>query len=262
MPRRILCVLTLVALCLTACSGGGQFEVVSETEEPTYRRGEQYMRERNFDEALAAYLKVIDKRKREDSEAPESHLAVGDLYLNYVNDPIAAIYHLREYLRLRPDSPKTDNVEAMITTARKAFAKELPGQPYSEGLDRMDLMELVKQQREESLRLKKQLALANQRLRALGSGAMQVAVTSGADDADNPDFYTPPSQVRQTETESVPTNTPTSYTVERGDSLYRISSRVYRSGAHWRKIFEANRDQLNSPQSLKPGMVLRIPPLE
>lgn len=49
------------------------------------------------------------------------------------------------------------------------------------------------------------------------------------------------------------------YTVEEGDSLWVISKKVYGAGASWEKIYEANRDVLESPDDLGVGMKLRIP---
>ncbi len=49
------------------------------------------------------------------------------------------------------------------------------------------------------------------------------------------------------------------YRVEDGDSLWVISKKVYGKGSLWERIYEANRDQLESPDSVKPGMGLRIP---
>ena len=47
-----------------------------------------------------------------------------------------------------------------------------------------------------------------------------------------------------------------SYTVQKGDSLSAIGSRL---GVAWRDIFEANRDQLDDPDKIRPGQKLRIP---
>lgn len=251
--------LFLFCLLLAGCSQGDALEVVSETDEPTYRRAEQRVREGRYDEALTDYLKVVRKRIGDHRDAPESHFAVGQIYLQHVKDPIAAIYHLREYLRLEPDSTRADKVEAMIVTAQKNFAANLPGQPYSESIDRMDLMDLLKQVREENLRLKRQLATAVQRLQS-GEQNTVGLVTNIADSAGDPQNYTPPLQTRTAQERASTSSTPSTYTVQSGDSLYRISSRVYNTGAHWRRIFEANRDQLSSPSELRPGMVLRIPP--
>lgn len=49
------------------------------------------------------------------------------------------------------------------------------------------------------------------------------------------------------------------YTVEQGDSLSAISSKVYGSANRWQEIFEANRDQLDDPDLIRAGQVLRIP---
>jgi nucleoid-associated protein YgaU len=50
------------------------------------------------------------------------------------------------------------------------------------------------------------------------------------------------------------------YTVRDGDSLSSIAGQVYGDASEWRVIFEANRDQLNSPEALRVGMAIRIPP--
>ncbi len=54
----------------------------------------------------------------------------------------------------------------------------------------------------------------------------------------------------------------TSYTVQRGDTLGKISTDVYGTSRGWQQIYEANRDLLSDPNRLKPGQTLRIPPWE
>ena len=49
------------------------------------------------------------------------------------------------------------------------------------------------------------------------------------------------------------------YTVQKGESLWSISKKVYGKATAWRQIFDANRDQLKSPDQVRPGMTLRIP---
>ncbi|MDD5645325.1 MAG: LysM peptidoglycan-binding domain-containing protein [bacterium] len=51
------------------------------------------------------------------------------------------------------------------------------------------------------------------------------------------------------------------YVVKKGDTLWKISgkSEVYGDPTKWQKIFNSNRDKLNDPKDLKPGMVLVIP---
>jgi nucleoid-associated protein YgaU len=50
-----------------------------------------------------------------------------------------------------------------------------------------------------------------------------------------------------------------SYTVVRGDTLWKIAEEAYGSGAQYTKIFEANRDQLDDPDRIFPGQKLIIP---
>ncbi|HMB57074.1 MAG TPA: LysM peptidoglycan-binding domain-containing protein [Arenimonas sp.] len=50
-----------------------------------------------------------------------------------------------------------------------------------------------------------------------------------------------------------------SYTVVSGDTLSHIAKHFYGKASKWPAIFEANRDQLNDPDKIKPGQVLKIP---
>jgi len=50
-----------------------------------------------------------------------------------------------------------------------------------------------------------------------------------------------------------------SYTVAKGDSLSKIAKKVYGDANQWKRIFEANRDQIENPDLIHPGQVLRIP---
>jgi nucleoid-associated protein YgaU len=49
------------------------------------------------------------------------------------------------------------------------------------------------------------------------------------------------------------------YTVQAGDSLSKISKELYGNGSEYMKIFEANRDVLSDPNKIRPGQTLKIP---
>jgi len=49
------------------------------------------------------------------------------------------------------------------------------------------------------------------------------------------------------------------YTVVSGDTLSKIAKAHYGKSSQWSSIFEANRDQLDDPDEIKPGQVLVIP---
>lgn len=50
-----------------------------------------------------------------------------------------------------------------------------------------------------------------------------------------------------------------SYTVLPNDTLQKISQKVYGTSKKWKMIFEANSDQLKSPDRVYAGQVLKIP---
>ena len=51
------------------------------------------------------------------------------------------------------------------------------------------------------------------------------------------------------------------YVVKKGDSLWSIAAKpeVYGTATKWRRLYDANRDLLKSPERLRPGMTLKIP---
>jgi nucleoid-associated protein YgaU len=54
----------------------------------------------------------------------------------------------------------------------------------------------------------------------------------------------------------------TTYTVKKGDTLSHIAKDHYGRASKWNAIFEANRDQLDDPDKIQPGQVLKIPAID
>ena len=52
------------------------------------------------------------------------------------------------------------------------------------------------------------------------------------------------------------------YTVKKGDTLSRIARDYLGDPNEHMRIFEANRDQLNDPDEITPGQVLKIPAIQ
>ncbi|MGC9450563.1 MAG: LysM peptidoglycan-binding domain-containing protein [Oceanipulchritudo sp.] len=244
----------LVLGCFAACSPASP--MTRETDERAYRRGKSLLREGRKEEALQAFLSVIDSRP----DAAESHLEAGLLYLNTIKDPLAAIYHFRNYLALNPEGEYADFVKELILTAQKDFAQSLPGEPFSEEVERVNLMETVKALKEENNRLKQEV-LQLQKQRAEIAGELSQSRQALAQRRESPAAAgdLAPIVIQSPVETGSREQAPRTYTVEAGDTLTRISSRVYGSSNRWMDIFQANQDQLESPNSLKPGQVLRIP---
>ena len=140
---------------LTGCGDRDRLSYATETDEPYYREGVSLLKTGRRQEALTAFLKVIDKRGE---DAPESHLEIGLLYLQHINDPLSAIYHFKKYLALRPNSPQAPLVRQRIDAAIREFARTLPAQPLENATKRVDLIAAMDKLKLENDQLKQQLA--------------------------------------------------------------------------------------------------------
>ena len=241
----------LVLLVLSGCGGGGG-PALRETDEPEYQRGKDLLRRGEEEKALLSFLRVVDER----SEAPESHLEVGLLYLEEFDQPVLAIYHFQRFLELRPEARQSPQVEKLVDTARKEFARSLPGQPFRPPEEQDEILRHAERLEVENQRLEREireLRGANRRLReqwesaraAAGGNGGNTAATTGGGRAEGP-----PS----------PEPSPGSYVVRPGDTLNSIARRAYGNPALWERIFDANRDLLRSPDDLRVGQELRLPP--
>ena len=61
--------------------------------------------------------------------------------------------------------------------------------------------------------------------------------------------------------DTVPAGTPAAatYTVRKGDTLSAIAQEHYGKASRWHAIFDANRDQIDDPDLIRPGQVLKLP---
>ena len=84
-----------------------------------------------------------------------------------------------------------------------------------------------------------------------------VGSTEDAATGSKPDFSNVKSSVGSTE--EVVGASETRYTVQKGDTLSHIAKAHYGKASQWSRIFEANRDQLDDPDRIQPGQVLKIP---
>ena len=74
--------------------------------------------------------------------------------------------------------------------------------------------------------------------------------------------YITETQSQTSEVSQPQLETPTSYekyTVQKGDTLQKISMHFYGTSKRWKKIFNANKDLLKTPNKVRVGQVLNIP---
>jgi nucleoid-associated protein YgaU len=63
------------------------------------------------------------------------------------------------------------------------------------------------------------------------------------------------------DSESAAESAAQTYTVQSGDTLWKISEKIYGNGSSYMKIFEANTGLLEDPDRILPGQKLTIPKL-
>ncbi len=276
----------LVALCALlggAGCGRDSYAVSAETDETFFREGQELNRQGRTQEALAAYLKVIAVRG---DQAPESHLEVGLIYLEHIHDPIEAIYYFRKYLELEPNSRQAGLVRGLVDTAKREFARTLPGQPLDSQAARLDQGGQIESLQRENEDLRAEITA----LRAGQPAPVPHVAGDGSatsDRAASPLFVAPAAAPPQADSQSPikpapleadaslgPADNPPAaaqaapakpaeartHTVAKGDTLYSLAQKYYGNRSKWRELLEANRNQLPSANTpLKIGMELRIP---
>lgn len=276
--RRLAAILTIAATILAAgCNRLPEGEAIAEVNEPAYEEGKRLLKQGREQAALAEFTRVIQTRQ---DGAPESHLEVGLLYQLEIKDPIAAIYHFRRYLELKPNSPQANLVRQRIDAATRDFARTLPAQPLENQALRNDLLERVEALQRENTRLKDELTQLYGS-RATSQGTVANLTVGGPESPSSPAARPPisspvsrvpltdaarqqPSRPQVAATTPAPppagTADPTRiHTVVKGDTLYGLARRFYQDPSRAKDIYAANRNKMRSQNDLQVGMELVIP---
>jgi hypothetical protein len=282
----------LLAFALATGCGGDRGALGAETDEPLYQQAKQLQRQGRHPEALTVFLKLIEQRGEQNT--PESHFEVGLIYLNSVKDPIEAIHHFQKYRELRPNSPQDNGVKQLIGTAKREFARTLPGRPLEDQSVRLEMSDELERLRRENEELKAEMATLRggaaapvTRLAHPSSPMIDLSraapITAPTEEspitpapplrvADSSPFHpttsaAQPAVANAPRASAKPVPAPAaggrSHTVTGKDSLWSIARQYYGAptGAKVQAIVEANRAALPNGAStpLKPGMQLRIP---
>jgi tetratricopeptide (TPR) repeat protein len=256
----------VVFVLLTACERSAPVSDAAAEQEVNYLRAKKLYEQQDFPAAAEFYKKTLSANP----DFAKAHLELGLLSDDKLGDPIAAIYHYRRYLELRPDSEKRQLVEDFIERAKFSLAAKLPQSPV------VDVGELTRLQNEKVALLQENATLRS-RVAELEKAAT-AAVTAIAETPTATVVSTPapasvmtPSPAAATMVmaaapvtafaepspgEAVRAHT---YVVQKGDTLQSLALRYYGTRSAWEKIYQANRSGLPSKDQLKVGQQLVIP---
>lgn len=250
----IFSVQTLLALVcvvqLMGCKGSAERVDRRDERDPLMIRGDARKRAGDVDGAIALYHQALERKPH----LAMAHLRLAAEYDEVKKDYLRAIHHYSRYIELRPNAQKRKMIEQLIDMARSSYAASLPNPPPG-ALEKIGLLE------RENARLKQQVSDMSERLRAAetklteAQAAARMPSISVRPEAAPAAAYNPaPSR-----TTGSATATDGSYVVQRGDTLSGIASKIYQDRNQWNRIFEANRNVLPSPESIREGQTLVIP---
>ena len=169
-------------------------------------------------------------------DAAKAHLEFGQLCDEKLGDPIAAIYHYRQFLELDPNSERRALVEGNIDRAKLALAAKLPAPSAADPAELMRLQMENTTLRARVVELERAVSVATNN--ATPAPVSEVGVAGNVPPA-------PPSQ--------------RTHVVQKGDTLQSLALKYYGTRSAWEKIFTANRTLLPSKDHLKIGQQLVIP---
>lgn len=282
-----LVILSGLWLLLPGCSEG------DERRHPLFIQGEK-AREDNDPATAVAHFKALWKRR---PNAVYLHLELAGIYDEMLNDPLKALIHYELYLEQIPDSsekatilkwqaqaekqlyksmqnkfaehiPPAQSAESSPAEAAPAETPAAPAEPAAAAPETAesaapppaesapDKVVPPAETAPEIAALKQQLAATQQQLEQykvrIGLMRLEVARLRKAANIDpmrgrRPQPAAPASGVR-------------TYTVQSGDTPGRIAQKFYGKSSLYPLIMRANPNI--SARSLRPGMVLKIPPLQ
>ncbi len=243
----------LVGVLVVVGCGPSSFSSRDEAERSPYcLKARKAVEQRDFERAVELYQKALVVNP----ELADAHMELGLLYEDKRKDPIAAIYHYRRYVELRPHSSKTQVVQDFIERAKVTLLTSLP---QSAMLD----ADVNARMQEEKTNLAQENAMLRARVTeleaALEEGAAAEILRADARAAASPAAVEAPVTPVVALNPSEPTAAGRTHLVQKGDTLYSLAQRYYGNRSEWQRIFQANRHALASKDQLKIGQQLLIP---
>ena len=171
------------------------------------------------------------------------------IYLEQENY-IQSISHFKRFLTLEPNSPDKPVIKKWIEASEGSLYKELEKEySDSETVSNVDYAVDIKLENE-----LKSLKKKNKQMRDFILKHKKTLVKE--------DETGETTKLVQNKSNNIKTSPIRTYEVQSGDTLYKISQKMYNSSEYHNLIWEANKDQLKSPSALRPGEILTIPKIK
>ena len=262
-------------LLLSACSD----YVGKEKSHPLYVKAGKEKSAGEYKEAARCYeefLLICPKSSR-------THHELGNIYSDYLNDPLRAVYHYRKWMEMNPDDKTNfEDVRLMAETAQKNLFKKLKEEYKESGESKQQSEELqklrdqlaqtqasLKQCEEQNQKMKETLlsikaerekinartTARNQQNLAAAAAADKRSAASAAGKKGKASASAGESSAAAAAGKAV-----SSYKVQSGDTLIKISQKCYGSSRYYHLIIEANRSRIGKNNQIRVGQTLVIPP--
>ena len=195
-----------------------------DSQREAMEAGDRKVKEGAYRNAIRNYEDALDGT----AKTADVHYKIAVLYDDKLKEPLDAIHHYDRYLDMEPTGGHAKEAKA----ARSDCDRRLQAKMSKEGFMTTG----------EAARLRNE----NESLRKLVTDLRnpKTAVASRAANPGVPDKLPPGSH---------------QYTVESGDTLASIANKFYKNRAMAANIKDANFNQLNGTDRIKPGQVLIIP---
>ena len=231
---RPLAVLGTLVCLVVGCGDGVSLQDRRDERDPLLLRARERKNAEDIDGAIKLYNEALDRKPY----LASAHLEVGLLYAKK-EDYIRAIYHYQRNIELRPSAQKRDLVEGLIREAKLFYAASLPNRPPGAV--------------EEIALLKKEIAALRAPLQGTNSASAAATLVAPSSSRSGSAPLPPPQPAAAQP--AVRT-----HLVQPGETLAAIAAKEYKDRSKWHKIYEANRDVLSTPQSVRAGQTLVVPP--
>ena len=222
------------------CSRGAASQDNWDERDPYLKRALARKNIDDIDGAIDLLNKALDRKP----QLARAHLELGLLYDTHKQDYIRAIYHYERYLELRPDAEKKKLIEDLIRQGRLSFAASLPDPPPG-------AVEQIAMLKREIDVLKGQIASQQARVESAAAAKPAAKPAAALAPATSPALMPPKPAPAQPAMQT--------YVVQSRDTLSSIAAKLYNDPGKWKTIYDANRNTLSSPQSVRPGQTLIIP---